>query len=88
MSAPAWTPHGTLGGELAGELPFPPDIAAAAAELDLGPEVVELAWELARLAGDGDGRRARALLLLALALLAAQRAGLDAAGHARRRARG
>src|SRR6185503_14312794 len=68
--------------------PFPADVVDAAAALDLGPELVHLAWELARLASPANGGEARALLLLALAVLAAQRDGstrlpLDAAGPLR-----
>ena len=51
----------------------PADVAAAAAEQDLGPELAHLAWEIACLAGAEAARRP--LLLTALAVLAAERAG-------------
>jgi len=56
-------------------VPFPGDIVNAAAAQDLGPELVHLAWELARLAAPRSASEGRALLLLALAVLAAQRDG-------------
>jgi exodeoxyribonuclease V alpha subunit len=55
--------------------PFPQDVVDAAASVDLGPEIVHLAWELARLASPVDAGEGRALLLLALSVLAAQRDG-------------
>ncbi len=83
-----WTPHGVLGAGAAPAPalpPFPPDVVEAAAAQDLGPEIVHLAWELARLASPVDAGEGRALLLLALSVLAAQRDGstrvpLDAGG--------
>lgn len=68
--------------------PFPGDVVDAAAALDLGPELVHLAWELARLASPANVEEGRGLLLLGLAVLAAQRDGstrvpIDAAGPLR-----
>ena len=68
--------------------PFPGEVVEAATTLDLGPELVHLAWELARLASPTCADEGRALLLIALAVLAAQRDGstrvpLDAAGPLR-----
>jgi exodeoxyribonuclease V alpha subunit len=85
-----WTPHGVLAAESEPTdlPPFPRDVVDAAAELDLGAELVHLAWELARLASPASAGEGRALLLLALAVLAAQRDGstrvpIDAAGPLR-----
>jgi exodeoxyribonuclease V alpha subunit len=61
--------------EAPGALPPPPEIAAAAAEQDLGPELFHLAWELAAVGAAQSPQLARPLLLLALAVLAAERAG-------------
>ncbi|HEV8629654.1 MAG TPA: hypothetical protein VGV61_05000, partial [Thermoanaerobaculia bacterium] len=58
---------------------LPADLVEAAGAQDLGPELVHMAWELARLAmpapADASAPEERALLLVALALLAAQRDG-------------
>lgn len=78
-----WSPYGTLGAALAGGRhakgdaapPFPRDVVEAAAAQDLGPELVHLAWEIARLLPDATAMEKRALLLVALAVLAAQRDG-------------
>lgn len=80
----SWSPYGAAAsGE--GTPPFPADVVEAAAKQDLGPELVHLAWEIARLAPLASAAEGRALLLLALAVLAAQRDGstrvpLDPAG--------
>ncbi|HEV8238383.1 MAG TPA: AAA family ATPase [Thermoanaerobaculia bacterium] len=70
-----WSPHGVLAGDRDGQPPFPREVVDAAAALDLGPELVHLAWELARLPSPRSATEGRALLLIALAVLAAQRDG-------------
>jgi exodeoxyribonuclease V alpha subunit len=83
--APApWTPLGAVAalgvapGHAAsrapGEPAWPADVAAAAAAQDLGPELLHLAWEIARLASPARDLE-RPLVLLALAALAVERTG-------------
>lgn len=78
-----WTPLG-CGFDLAGASeanpnlwpPFPADLVSRAEVLELGPESVYLAWELALLAGkETGGAQQRAIILLALAALAAAAGG-------------
>jgi len=74
----AWTPFGAARADLpatAGAPPFPVDVVDAAVAQDLAPELVHLAWELARVASPVETGEGRALLLLVLATLAAQRDG-------------
>jgi exodeoxyribonuclease V alpha subunit len=73
-----WSAFGATGGPRAGA-PLPEDVVAAAGSQDLPPELVHLAWEIARLGNGATSNPhvgdARAVFLLALAVLTAQRDG-------------